>query len=137
MREQRAALTASGDALGMWSSGDWQAAAEVLGVLLVVLNMLGGMFIYRMQASFVTRAEHGKMADRLEDVEEKVDSIDKNMGKLLTSEQAAALGARIGVVEQQGQRMLGEMDGINRQLTSANNLLQMLVENEVKGGGKQ
>ncbi len=106
-------------------------------MLLVVLNMLGGMFIYRMQASFVTRAEHGKMADRLEDVEEKVDSIDKNMGKLLTSEQAAALGARIGVVEQQGQRMLGEMDGINRQLTSANNLLQMLVENEVKGGGKQ
>lgn len=118
----------------MLNSGDWQAIAEVLGVVLVIANGLGGMFIYRMQASFVTRAEHSAMGGRIDAVEGQVDGVNQKISTLLTATKADEMFNRISAVEQQGSRMLGEMVGIHQQLTAATNMLQMLVQNEIEGG---
>jgi len=118
----------------MLNSGDWQAIAECLGVILVIANGLGGMFIYRMQASFVTRAEHGAMGKRIDVVEDQVNGLDKKIGTMLTATKADEMFNRIGAVERQGAELLGEMSGINKQLSAANNMLQMLVQNEIEGG---
>jgi tetrahydromethanopterin S-methyltransferase subunit G len=117
----------------MWTSGDWEAAAEWMGIALVILNLVGGALIYRMQAGFVTRAEHNNTVKRLDGVEDEVDGIKVSMAQLLTQAGAEELSRRIGVVEQQGAKIIGEMTGIHSQLKPINNMLEMLVQNELKG----
>jgi hypothetical protein len=115
------------------SAQDWQASAEVLGVVMVLFNLLGGLFIYRMQASFVTRAEHAKTSERIDKSEQDITRIDVQMGKMLTNDGASDLFKRLGVVEQQGAKVVGQMEGIQDQLEAANHMLQLLVKNEIDG----
>jgi hypothetical protein len=119
------------------NAADWQAAAEVLGVLLVLGNVLGGMFIYRMQASFVTRSEHNKMGDRMNAVESEIGDINTSMARLVTTEDVAPIYTRLGNVEQQTSRIVGRLDGLGDLLTGTNNMLQILVKNEIEQGGKK
>ena len=112
---------------------DWQAAAEILGVLLLFGNVLGGAFIYRMQASFVTRAEHSKMSDRMDAAEDKVDGIDKAMSRLVTTEEMGSIYNRLGNVENLTATMNGRLAGISELLGSTNHMLGLLVKNELEG----
>jgi hypothetical protein len=120
----------------MMNAADWQATAEWLGFIWLVSNAIVWGLFYRAQAAFVTRAEHNAVEKRIDAVELDVNEMKVGIAKLMTAEQAAALVGRQGVLETQGAKMLGEMGGIQDQLTAANNLLQMLVQNELRGGAK-
>jgi hypothetical protein len=122
------------------NAGDWQAAAEVFGVILVVANIAFNALLYRMAAKFVTRKEHTDqhllMQNKLVEVEGNVEDIQKKMGGLVTNDQAAEIYRRIGTVENQGSRMIGQLGGMETQLGGINNMLQLLVKNELDGGRK-
>ncbi|MFP5250228.1 MAG: hypothetical protein ACLGP3_10425 [Acidobacteriota bacterium] len=119
---------------------DWQAAAEILGVVLVLGNVIFSAAMYRMAAKFVTRSEHStehaQMRERLEKVEEEVEDIAKGMGQLVTTDQAAEIYRRLGGVEQQTAKMVGQLGGIETQLNGVSHMLQMLVQNEIEGSRK-
>jgi len=118
---------------------DWQAAAEVLGVLLVVLNMLGGMLIYRMQANFVTRAEHHAMGGRLDEAEDKIGQIDKQIAGLFTNDKAQQLYDKMSKVEQQSAALLGQMPALEKAISALSHQTNLLIENglrQSKGAGK-
>jgi hypothetical protein len=122
---------------------DWQAAAEVLGVLLVVLNMLGGLFIYRMQANFVTRAEHSAdqkhVGGRLDEAEDKIGQIDKQIAGLFTNEKAQLLYEKMSAVQAQSAALLGQMPALERAISALSHQTNLLIESglrQSKGAGK-
>ncbi|OYV35524.1 MAG: hypothetical protein B7Z80_18115 [Rhodospirillales bacterium 20-64-7] len=117
----------------MLNSGDWQAIAEVLGVILVILNGLGGMFLYRMQASFVTRGEHNTMGGRVSAVEDEIDTVKLNIGKLVTTEEMSALYTRLSAVEQNTATIAGRLAGISEQVGATNHMLNLLVKSGLEG----
>ena len=123
---------------------DWQAGCEVLGVLWILANAIFIGLYYRLLASFVTReehakmvvrgdAEHAKMSDRVGTVEDRVDAINGQIGRLATTDDLGEVYNRLGAVERQGAEVLGKMGGIHDQMNAANNMLQMLVKNELDG----
>jgi hypothetical protein len=116
---------------------DWQAAAEVLGVVLVLANILGGMFIYRMQASFVTRNEHRNMGVRVDGVEANVTRIDKTISGLFTNQDAEQLKDKMGMLATQNATLLGELPGLKAAINQFNHQLNLLIQNELNQAGKR
>lgn len=120
----------------MMNAEDWQAAAEVLGVLLIVLNGLVAMFIYRMQARFVTRAEHHAFAGRLDAVEDEVSDIRTTMAGLFTNDKADALVREMSEVKQQNAKLLGQLPEVNSSVARLSHQVDMLIQNELDGRRK-
>ena len=116
---------------------DWQAAAEVLGVLLVVLNALGGLFLYRMQASFVTRGEHHAMSERIEIVENSVTTINQTISGLFTNEKAEKLYEKMGEVQRQNSQLLGALPGLQDSIKRLSHQTDLLIQNELSQAGKR
>lgn len=116
---------------------DWQAAAEVLGAVVLLGNLLGGLFIYRLTAKFVTRAEHHTMGARLEEFEEKVGVINQTISGLFTNEKAQQLYDKMGSLATQNAQLLGELPGVREQLKAFNHQLNLLIQNELNQSGKR
>lgn len=116
---------------------DWQAAAEVLGVVVLVGNLLGGMFLYRMQASFVTRAEHHEMGGRLELVEADVTKINQTISGLFTNKDAEQLKEKMGDLATQNATLLGEIPGLRDAIKALTHQTNLLIQNELNHAGKR
>jgi hypothetical protein len=114
---------------------EWiQALAELAGLIIVLGNAAFWAVIYRMQASFVTRAEHGKMGARVDKVETDIDDINEALAKVFTNEQAEQLYNRLGVVEKQGATLIGQLEGTTNSLGRLGHQLDLLFKNELDKG---
>lgn len=115
------------------NANDWQAAADVLEASIIVLGLIFGGLMYRMQVKFVTRTEHEKLADDVQKNADAIGGVRTDMRDFFTKQEAAEIFSRLGAVERQGAEGLGKMSGIEKQLDQTNHMLGLLVKNELQG----
>ena len=113
---------------------DWQAAAGVMGVLLVLINLGAAGFMYRMQAKFVTRLEHHALEDEVVKINGKLGEVEKQMSDLFTNEKADKLYDKLGQVERQNAELIGRLPGFSETINRFNHQLNLLLQNELSKG---
>jgi predicted nucleic acid-binding Zn-ribbon protein len=109
----------------MMNAADWQATAEWLGFIWLVSNAIVWGLFYRAQAAFVTRAEHAKVVDR-------VDQIEAQITGLFTNEKADTLTRKLDEVTRQNAELIGKLPGVEKSIERLSTHINMLLENELK-----
>ncbi len=115
---------------------DWQAAAEVFGVILVLLNLVFAGIMYRMQAKFVTRAEHSMLEGKVGEIDGKIDEIEMAISGLFTNANADNLKAKMQELAVQNARLLGELPGLHESIQALAHQTRLLNQHALNQAGK-
>jgi|GEM_PF-3206325 predicted nucleic acid-binding Zn-ribbon protein len=115
---------------------DWQAAAEVFGVILILLNLTFAGVMYRMQAKFVTRAEHSVLEGKVGEIDDKIDQIETAMAGLFTNKDADNLKGKMQELAVQNARLLGELPGLHDSIQALAHQTRLLNQHALNQAGK-
>jgi uncharacterized protein DUF2730 len=120
-------------------------AGAVLGIIGGVLSPIIGVFIWMFRKTFVShddldaakteRAEQIKeINDRLNMGEQRFGQLENQLSQLPTREQLYELSNELKVVAGNINTALTGIDGVTKQLDGLSVTVNILLENEVKGG---
>lgn len=94
------------------------------------------MFIYRMQASFVTRPEHHALGARVNEVEDKVGTINQTISGLFTNKDAEQLKDKMSALAVQNATLLGEIPGLRENIKALAHQTGLLNQHALSQAGK-
>jgi hypothetical protein len=117
-----------------FTAGGIEAAAEVIGLMMMLANAFQLAIFWRMKGTFVTQEDHEALQLRVDEQAEKIAAVDKAIGTLFTNADAKALSDKMSRVESLNAQLLGEIPGLRHALTNQTNLL---IENEISNSRRR
>jgi hypothetical protein len=114
-----------------------EAAAEVIGVMLMFANAFVIAIFWRMKGTFVTQEDHEALQLRVDEQSEKIAAVDKAIGTLFTNAEAKALSDKMSRVEALNAQLLGEIPGLRHAITALTNQTNLLIENEISNSRRR
>lgn len=104
------------------NANEWQATAEIVATVFVVVGSLAGIGLKLLQTRFVTRGEHELLCGRL-------DTVETGMGETVKKKDLDIFSARLHAVEAGLAENSGLQRGTQNSLQSVERLLNIVIDN--------